>query len=298
VDHALNPVILTNKAKMLNILFKAVSDTLLAFGRNPDNGLGGLLGIIAVLHTWDQKLRDHFHLHCLVPAGALCEDKTCWNPCRGDFLFHVKALSIVFRKKYLDYFETAYRNNELIFPGQTKALGTAKGFKDLLNRCYANRWVVDIRKPIDRPEYVLDYLGRYTHRVAISNNRIVSCDNGKVCFTYKNRDTGQMEQETIDAVEFIRRFLLHVLPKRFMRIRHYGFLSNRNKKRNVQICRKLIGQSDQLPEVVDESIEQVMLRLTGVDITRCPRCKKGTLIAVARIPKGKGASAFAILHPP
>jgi hypothetical protein len=134
--------------------------------------------------------------------------------------------------------------------------------------------------------------------VAISNNRIVSCDNGKVCFTHKNRKTGQSEQQSIDAVEFIRRFLLHVLPKRFMRIRHYGFLSNRNKKRNVRICRKLLGQSEQLPEIVDESIDQMMLRLTGVDITRCPHCKKGTLIAVARIPKGKGPSAFAILHPP
>jgi hypothetical protein len=298
VDHALNPVMLTNKGKMLSILFAAASDTLLAFGRNPDNGLGGQLGIVAVLHTWDQKLRDHFHLHCLVPAGAVCDDKTRWQPCNGDFLFDVKALSIVFREKYLDYFKAAYRKKELIFPGQTRALGSAKGFKDLLNRCYANRWVVDIRKPIDKPEYVLDYLGRYTHRVAISNNRILSCDNGKVCFTYKNRDTGQTEQETIDAVEFIRRFLLHVLPKRFMRIRHYGFLSNRNKKRNVQLCRGLLGQSDQLPEAVNESIEQIMLRLTGVDIARCPLCKKGTLIAVARIPKGKGPSVFAILHPP
>jgi hypothetical protein len=285
-------------AKMLNILFKAAAETLLAFGRNPDNGLGGQLGIIALLHSWDQKLRDHFHLHCLVPAGALCDEKTRWQPCGGSFLFHVKALSIVFREKYLDYVKGAHKRNELIFPGQTKALGSATGFKDLFNRCYANRWVVDIRKPIDKPEYVLDYLGRYTHRVAISNNRIVSCDNGKVCFTYKNRETGQSEQQSIDAVEFIRRFLLHVLPKRFMRIRHYGFLSNRNKKRNVRICRKLLGQSEQLPEIVDESIDQMMLRLTGVDITRCPHCKKGTLIAVARIPKGKGPSAFAILHPP
>jgi hypothetical protein len=298
VDHALNPVILTNKRKMLSILFKAASDTLLAFGHNPDNRLGGQLGIIAVLHTWDQKLRDHFHLHCLAPAGALCDDKTRWQACSADFLFHVKALSIVFREKYLGYFKAAYRKKELIFPGQTKELGSEKGFVNLINRCYANRWVVDIRKPIDKPEYVLDYLGRYTHRVAISNNRILSCDNGKVCFTYKNRGTGQTEQETIDAVEFIRRFLLHVLPKRFMRIRHYGFLSNRNKKRNVQLCRGLLGQSDQLPEAVNESIEQIMLRLTGVDITRCPRCKKGRLIAVARIPKGKGPSVFAILHPP
>jgi hypothetical protein len=298
LDHALNRLVLTNKRKMLNILFKAVSDTLLSFGRHPDNGLGGQLGITAVLHTWDQKLRDHFHLHCLVPAGALCDDKTRWKHSNGDFLFHVKALSIVFRQKYLDYFKEAYKKQELIFPGQTKALGSAKGFKDLINRCYANRWVVDIRKPIERPEYVLDYLGRYTHRVAISNNRILCRENNKVSFTYKNRDTGQMQQHSLDALEFIRRFFLHVLPKRFMRIRHYGFLSNRNKKCNVQICRKLLGQNGQWPQVACESIEQVMFRLTGVDISRCPFCKKGRLIRVKTIAKGKGTSAFVILHPP
>jgi hypothetical protein len=298
VDHALNPVILTNKGKMLNTLFKAASQTLLTFGRNPDNGLGGQLGIIAVLHTWDQKLRDHFHLHCLVPAGALCDDKSRWQRCSGEFLFHVQALSIVFREKYLDDVKAAYRKNELIFCGQTQALGSARGFERLLNRCYANQWVVDIRKPVKRPEHVLDYLGRYTHRVAISNNRIVSCDNGKVTFTYKDRKTGQTGKETIDAVEFIRRFLLHVLPQRFMRIRHYGFLSNRNKKANVAICTKLLGQTVPLPETGNESIVQMMLRLTGTDITRCPHCKKGTLVPAGTIPKAKSAGAFAILQPP
>jgi hypothetical protein len=298
VDHALNPLILTNKARMLNILFKAASQTLLAFGRNPDNGLGGQLGFIAVLHTWNQKLRDHFHLHCLVPAGALCDDKSRWQTCNGDFLFHVKALSIVFREKYLDYVKAAYRKNELIFPGKTKALGSAKGFSDLINRCYANQWDVNIRKPIEKPEYVLDYLGRYTHRVAISNNRIVSCDNGKVSFTYKDRKTGLAGKEIIDGVEFIRRFLLHVLPERFMRIRHYGFLSNRNKKANVAICTRLLGQTDPLPETGNESIKQMMHRLTGIDIARCPYCKKGTLVTVGRISNGKGPGAFAVLQPP
>ncbi len=298
VDHALNPVILTNKRLMLNILFKAAADTLLTFGRNPDNAIGGLLGIIAVLHTWDQKLKDHFHLHCLVPAGALCDNKSRWISCNGDFLFHVKPLSIVFREKYLDYVKTAYEKKELIFPGQSQPLGTAKGFKDLFDRCYAHRWSVNIRKPIDKPQYVLDYLGRYTHRVAISNNRIVSCENGKVCFTYKNRKTKQIEKESIDAVEFIRRFLLHVLPKRFMRIRYYGFLSNRYKKHNVQICRRLLGQNDQLSKETNESIEQVMLRLTGMDITRCPQCKTGTMIKIRKIPKGMQSDAFAVLHPP
>ena len=298
VDHVLNPVILANKGKMLNILFKSVSETLLTFGSNPDNGLGGQLGIIALLHSWDQKLLDHFHLHCLVPAGALCDGKRRFNTWDKDFLFPVKALSVVFREKYLGYFKAAYKQKELIFPGKTKQFGSARGFKKLLARCYKKPWVVDIRKPIENPAYVLDYLGRYTHRVAISNNRILSCENGQVCFTYKNRATGKAEQERIAAVEFIRRFLLHVLPKRFMRIRYYGFLSNRYKRRNVKRCRKLLGQDEALAEPVAESIRKVMLRLTGVDITRCRRCKKGKLTLVSMIARGKTAGAFAILHPP
>ena len=298
LPHELNPVVLTNKSLMLNSLFRAVADTLLTFGYNPDNGLGGQLGIIAVLHTWDQKLRDHFHLHCLVPAGALCDDKTRWNHCPGDFLFPVKALSPVFREKYLDEMRAAYAKGKLDFPGNTQPLGSHAGFKALVKRCYTHPWVVNIREPIDKPEYVLDYLGRYTHRVAISNNRIVALDNGQVTFVYKNRDTNQKEQTRIDAVEFIRRFLLHVLPKRFMRIRHYGFLANRRKKENLQLCRNLLGLDAELPTVVKESIQQVIQRLTGVDITRCTHCKEGTMVVVSRIAKGTGQNSFAILHPP
>lgn len=298
LPHLINPVVLTNKRVMLNALFTAAPDTLLTFGRNPDNYMGGQLGIIAVLHTWDQKLRDHFHLHCLVPAGALCDNKTRWRHCREDFLFPVKALSPVFREKYLDQMRTAYAQGKLEFPGRTQTLGTRAGFKALINRCYTHSWVVNIRKPMDKPEYVLDYLGRYTHRVAISNNRILSMDNGFVTFSYKNRDTNRKEQERIDAVEFIRRFLLHVLPKRFMRIRHYGFLANRCKKENLQICRKLLGLSDKFTTVVKETIEQLMQRLTGVDITRCKHCKQGTLKIVMKIAKGSGENSFRILHPP
>jgi hypothetical protein len=296
LPHDLNPVILSNKAKMLNMLFKAVSDTLLTFGRNPDNGLSGQLGIIAVLHTWDQKLRDHFHLHCLIPAGALGKDH--WTHCRNDFLFPVKALSIVLRKKYMDLFARAYRQNALIFPGKTKKIAALSGYRQLVDRCYLNKWVVDIREPIASPEHVLDYLGRYTHRVAISNNRIVSMENGKVSFTYKDRKAGQTKIECIEAVEFIRRFLLHVLPKRFMKVRHYGFLANRNKKQNVQRCRRLLGLSSQMPPVVDESIQEVMLRLTGTDIYQCTHCKKGKMTVIKKIRKGTGESAYSIVHPP
>ena len=147
----------------------------------------------------------------------------------------------------------------------------SKGFKRLIDSCYVNPWVVNIRKPIDKPEYELDYLGRYTHRVAISNNRLIALENNQVRFSYKNRKTNETLVEDIDAVEFIRRFLLHTLPKGFMRIRHYGFLANRSKKINVSICRRLLGLSGDLPVVVKESLEAVMLRITGQDIRCCIR---------------------------
>lgn len=295
--HELNPVVLTNKRVVLKILFDAVSETLLAFGANRDNGLGGKLGFIAILHTWDQLLRDHFHLHCLVPAGALTEDKDRWIGCGTDFLFPVKALSKVFRGKFMDYLKKAREDNRLIFPGQTKHFGTAGGFKNLANQCYANNWVVYCPKPIDNPEYVLEYLGRYTHRIAISNNRIQTLKDTNVTFSYKNRETGTIERETIEAVEFIRRFLLHVLPKGFMRIRHYGLFANRCKKKNVQKCRELLGLSRELPELVKQSVQEMMLKLTGSDILQCPCCKKGKMVAVAEIPEGSGLNAFALLNP-
>lgn len=296
LPHDLNPVMLVNKRKGLNMLFSAASETLLVFGQNPENGLGGKIGFIAILHTWDQRLRDHFHLHFLVPAGALSNDDSCWIHCKGDFLFRVELLSSVFRGKFMERFEAAFKKKDLIFTGQAKSLGTKKGFKNLVSQCYANSWVVNIRDPIDRPEYVLDYLGRYTHRIAISNNRIESLKDGKVTFTYKNRKTQTIEKETIEAVEFIRRFLLHALPKGLMRIRHYGFFANRCKKKNVQRCRELLGLSPELPELVKQSVQEMMLKLTGKDIMQCPCCKKGTMIAVAEIPEGSGPSAFALLN--
>jgi len=152
-----------------------------------------------------------------------------------------------------------------------------------VNSCYACNWVVDIRDPIEQPEYVLEYLARYTHRVAISNNRILSLEDGSVTFTYKNRDTGQIKETTIDAVELIRRFLLHVLPKGFMRIRHYWLFANRCKRENVRRCRELLGLSRDLPEAVNRSVQEMMLRLTGKDIKLCHCCGKGTMLSVGLI---------------
>lgn len=283
LPHELNPLILVNKKILLTLLFKAVSETLIEFGRTH---LKGILGITAVLHTWDQTLNDHFHLHCLVPQGALSFDHSRWIPARRTFLFHVKALSIVFRAKFLDLLEKAFDRGKLQFPGRTTPLKVPQTFKRLIRHLRRKKWVVYAKKPFGSPEQVLDYLGRYTHRVAISNNRILSTKDGEVTFTYRDRkDKDRLKSMTLEAEQFIRRFLLHVLPEGFMRIRHFGLLANRAKKHALPQCRKLLGLNPSLPEIPKKSTQDLLRELTGIDLTRCPACKKGTMVIVAELPK-------------
>ena len=190
-----------------------------------------------------------------------------------------------------------HRTKKLCFPGNTRALGTRQGFRRLINQLWSKNWVVYTKPPIERPEWVLDYLGRYTHRVAISNHRIVGLSDGKVTFTARNRKKGTTEAITLDAVEFIRRFLLHVLPKRFVRIRHYGFLANRGKKKNIGLCRMLMNLAADIPVVRDQSVEAIMMVQAGIDILRCPSCKQGTMRKLYEIPEGSGSNAFHIFRP-
>ncbi|MFQ5684974.1 MAG: IS91 family transposase, partial [Candidatus Binatia bacterium] len=245
LPHELNPVILVNKKILLTLLFKAVSETLIEFGRTH---LKGTLGITAVLHTWDQVLNDHFHLHCLIPQGGLSFDHSRWIPARKTFLFHVKALSIVFRGKFLDFVQKAFDRAKLQFPGRTAPLKVPQTFKRLISHLRRNKWVVYAKKPFGSPQKVLDYLGRYTHRVALSNDRIVKVQNAQVTFTYRDRkDKDRLKSMTVEAEEFIRRFLLHVLPSGLMRIRHFGFLANRSKKQALPQCRELLGLDPAVP---------------------------------------------------
>lgn len=255
-----------------------MSQTLLEFGQNPKNGLGGKLGFIAILHTWDQQLNAHFHLHCLIPGGVL-KTNGSWQSAKKDYLFNVKAMSKVFQGKFLDLMTKAYLNKGLY------SSVNADQFKKFKESLYSKKWVVYIQKPIKRPEYVLNYLARYTHRVAISNHRIISVDDGKVTFKCKNRKTNQTVSCTITAVEFIRRFLLHSIPIGFMRIRHFGFLSNRQKSENIKRIRVSLGQSAESDKDIGKSIEEMMFKLTGTDITLCPYCKKGKMRLVAELPK-------------
>jgi Putative transposase len=232
------------------------------------------VGIIAVLHTWDQTLNDHFHLHCLVPAGALSLDHSRWIKARRNFLFPVKALSVLFGGKFLDLLTQAGEN------------GRIETLSERLKALRKKNWIVYAKKPFGSPHTVLDYLGRYTHRVALSNERILAVQNGQVTFTYRDRkDKDRLKSMTLDAQEFIRRFLLHVLPDGFMRIRHFGFLANRAKKHALPQCRKLLGLSPALAEMPKRSAQDLLRELTGIDLSRCPSCKLGTMIVVGELAR-------------
>lgn len=285
LPHELNPLVLCNKTVLLNSLFQAVSETLLSFGETPQY-LGGKLGIIAILHTWDQTLNAHFHLHCLIPAGGLSSDGQHWLALRQHFLFPVRALSKVFRGKFMALLKAAFAAGNLIFPGQAAVLGTAEGFSGLLNQLWQKEWVVYAKASFPGAEQVLDYLGRYTHRVAISNHRIENVENGTVTFTYKDRKAfNQRKEMTLKAQEFIRRFLLHLLPDGFVRIRYFGFLANRCKKENLQKCRQLLKLSAHQPLPVKQSFVALLLTLTGQNVLQCPNCQQGQMALIRQIPK-------------
>lgn len=287
LPHILNPIILCNKKICYGILFDAVNETLKAFSKDPQWRLVGQLGFIAVLHTWSQVLLDHFHLHCLIPAGVLSLDKKKWNPARKGkkkYLFKITSLAKEFKKRYLKKLAKAFDNNLLIFPGNTAEYGTKEAFEALITDAGDKKWIVFSKPPFAGPEQVLEYLGRYTHRVAITNNRIKSMDNGEVTFTYRDRSAdNEIKSMTLPSNEFIRRFLLHVIPHGFMKIRYYGFLSHTNKKWSIPLLRKLIDPDAILPDKIKETIQEIMLRLMGEDINICPKCKKGKLVKVSKI---------------
>ncbi len=292
LPHDLNPIILCNKRITLQIFFDAVSKTLQAFAKNPQWRLEGQLGFISVLHTWSQTLMDHFHLHCLIPAGALSFKKDSWTPAKDSFLFRIESLAKALKNCYLQKLKTAYQNEALIFPGNTAELASQKGFQQLITSLLKAKWIAYAKRPFAGPEQVLEYLGRYTHRVAISNNRIFSIDNGKVTFTYRDRARdNEMRFMTLEAHEFVRRFLLHILPRGFMKIRYFGFLSHKNKKQTIKLLRKLIDPNAELPEKIKETILEIMLRLTGTDITCCPKCKKGKMTTIKKLPRHYSNSA-------
>lgn len=282
LPHSLNALAQGNPRVMLTLLFESASRTLLEFGENP-RWLGGQIGLTMVLHTWGQTLEQHLHVHCLVSGGALAQAGH-WNHPRSGFLFPVKALSKVFRGKFLAGLRQSFERASLKLAGGTAVLADSSERSALFAALRAQSWVVYAKRPFAGPEQVLQYLGRYTHRVALSNNRLVSLDERQVSFRYKDYAHGNRRRlMSLAAHEFIRRFLLHVLPKGFMRIRHYGLLGNRGKQRKLAAARcaleaPLPPPSKQPPE----SVEAFWQRVSGIDIHRCPRCRSG-LMRVIRV---------------
>lgn len=288
LPHELNTLARCNQKIIYDLLFNSASQTLLKFGYNPENNLGGQMGFLSVLHTWDQKLLEHVHVHCIIPAGALSAYKKSWlHLPRPDFLFPVKALSKSFKGHFINSLEKAFVQDKFTFAGQCAELKAQGSFQILIDNLWQKDWVVYSKKPFAGPEQVLEYLGRYTHRVAISNNRIKKVQNGNVTFTWRDRRDNNKNKEMILPVEeFIRRFLLHIVPDSYMRIRHFGFLSNKHRTKNISLCRKLLGVSVQ-PKKEEQSLEEIMFTLTGEDITKCPRCKKGKMLVCRELLKDK-----------
>ena len=250
LPHELNALAQGNPRVIYRLLFQSASQTLLEFGRNP-RWLGGELGITMVLHTWGQKLDQHIHVHCVVTGGALSPDGQRWLPAKKGFLFPTRALSKVFRGKYLDYLQQSHAGGELRFGGSTTALADPGAFRLFLAKLKIHDWVVYAKPPFAGAAHVLAYLGRYTHRVAIANHRLVSFEDGEVRFRWRDyADGNKTKIMALAGEEFIRRFLLHTLPTGFVRIRHYGLLGNRCRHAKLTRCRTLLDQPQPEPAPV------------------------------------------------
>jgi hypothetical protein len=283
LPHELNPLAQSHPRLIYRLLFQAASSTLLRFGHDPRH-LGGTLGVIAVLHTWGQNLGQHVHVHCLVTGGALAADGSRWLPARPGFLFPVRALTKVFRGRYLAGLQHAFARGELHLTGSLAPWAEPAAFATWLTVLRHHAWVVYCQPPFAGPAGVLAYLGRYTHRVALSNDRLVALDGHRVRFRWRDyADGDRLKVMELDAAEFLRRFLLHVVPDGFVRIRHFGLLANRHRAANVARCRTLLAQTPLPPREPPESVRAIMLRVTGIDIAHCPICHGGTLQPVERL---------------
>ncbi len=273
-----------NKEVVYDLLFAATAETLLTIAGDPEH-LGVEIGFFAVLHSWGQNLHFHPHLHCIVPGGGLSADHDRWIPSRTGFFLPVKVLSRLFRRLFLEALEKAYAAGQLQFFGDLEPLRDPPAFARYLTPLKNTDWVVYAKPPFGGPQQVLQYLGRYTHRVAISNRRLLALEDGQVSFQWKDyRDQQQQKVMTVSAEEFIQRFLQHALPPRFQRIRYYGFLANCHRAAKLDLCRRLLATpcTDLLPCPTD--CRDLLAALTTSHLSLCPQCGVGILIRIQLFP--------------
>lgn len=298
IPHQLNPLCLKNKKVMYDILFTAASQTLLELSRDIKH-LGADIGLVTVLHTWGQNMMEHPHLHCIMPAGGLSFDKGHWVHTRkknGFFIFY-KVLSEKFRGKFLDLLQTAYKNGKLAFGGTLACISGMRAFTSFKQKLSAINWVVNIQKPLGKPEKILEYLSRYVFRIAITDRRIIEVKDGKVLFSWKDYRSSSFRKMRLDTDEFIRRFLLHILPQGFFKVRYYGIFSSRYRRQNIELAKSLLEQ-----ETIDKKEEdledgrlvwekqhtvwnEIMQMIAGFSKPNCPKCKKGRLHFAGIVPR-------------
>ena len=276
LPHELAPLALANQEVIYRLLFRLSAETLMEFARDP-RFLGAEIGFFSVLHTWSQKLEHHPHVHCVVPEGGLAPDGSRWVRPRYNFFLPVKAMAEAFRGKFLEALREAFAAGELRFPGQMRVFAEPRTFAALLQQSCRHKWVAYAKRPFGGPEHVLQYLGNYTHRIAISNHRLLGLEDGKVSFRW--RDSAHKNQQrvmTLPVEEFLRRFFLHVLPPGFVRIRHFGLFGNRLRKLSLEVCRTLLeGDCD----------EPLPAPAAGSGVTSfwmCPHCG-GLMVLVERL---------------
>jgi putative transposase/transposase-like zinc-binding protein len=290
LPHTLNGLLRQNRPALFKLLFAAASQTLLEFG---EGRLRAQIGITAVLHTWSQTLLDHYHLHCIVTGGGVALEGTRWVSSSAHYLFPVQALSVMFRGKFLAGLKTLFDAGQLEFHGQLAALAKPSQFAGLVREAAAPKWVVYAKRPFAGPKQVLAYLSHYTHRVAISNRRLISADGQHVIFAYKDyADGAKQKTMMLSAQEFVRRFCLHVLPERFVKIRHYGLLGNRQRQQRLAYARQLLGVS--APTRLEET---AAAKEKGTEPLRalCPFCQRPSLILVREVAPQRAARPIVVL---
>jgi len=277
LPHALGPLALQNPRHLYGLLFRTVAQTLQDIAGDPKH-LGAEIGGFAVLHTWGQQLHHHPHLHCVLPAGGMAPDGACWVPCRPHFFLPVRVLSRRFRRLYLTGLAQTHAEGQLTFAGRCRALAEPQSWQQFLATLRDQEWVVYAKEPMQGPQHVLTYLARYAHRIAISNHRLVALESGQVTFRYKDYQRGhRLRTQTLDAVEFVRRLMLHVPPHGFHRLRHFGFLANRVRQEKLAQCRTLLGHVTQ-PRAREVAVD---LKSPAVSVVEpgavCPVCQHGRM---------------------
>jgi hypothetical protein len=292
VPHAINPLIGANRRRLLAELFAAVNWVLQHFAHDPQWKLQGQLGFVAVLHTWTQKLLQHYHLHCLVPGGAWNAAAGTWRSAHRNYLFGKEALGKAFQARFVRRLQALRRTGKLDYAGEAADLASPAAWNTFIHQLWSTKWVVYPKATGRTPEQALDYLARYTHKVAIGDHRILALQEGRVTFSWRDRsDNNCLKTLTLPAQQFVGRFLLHILPPGFVKIRFYGWLAARHKATALPAIRAALGAPAPVAPPKKEAPAERILRLTGVDVRRCPCCGKSSLVYLGRLPPARDGPA-------